>query len=217
MLVWSALSSQVDYVGTYQCIDSFENTRLIVNSDFSFKFEYRGSSCWTWSNRYGTWSLSNDTLVMEELRISKDPTVLISENLSSYMNEDVVIRFMTMNGEPVQNLSIRYINRMDLEDSQTGITNDDGLVHFGKIVESTANPLVGVILEFSYNECGELQFYQIGASDKSNSIEIYLDSIPFIETTVIVDKYVTKEDEIIGLESNSWDGQGKFVRIKSYN
>lgn len=208
------ISNTQDITGKYEIQDEVHFSTIELKKDKSFKYEFRGLSCYFWRDKIGKWNTKGNTLILIDSFEWKEETVLMEESLITKSNGQIEIEFINKDKEPIQNLKVEYSDVGGSEHWQKGITNKKGIVIFKAIKAKYYPDKDKARLKFTYKEYKNEVFVDIRPKLMNNKIKVEINSTPKIEMRERIEKYKIVKNELIGLDGNSLDSGMKFKKKK---
>lgn len=211
----------VSQIPNYQCITGkyeIQNegyfSTIELKKDKSFKYEFRGISCWVWHDRIGKWITDENTLILIDSFEWKEESVIMKESVIGSMDKYIEIESINKDKDPIKNLQVKYDEIGGSEFWQKGNTDNNGIVRFSPIIARTYSEKDNARLEFTYTEHDKEVSTDIFPKLMSNKITIQINSIPKIEMRERIEKYKIIGNELIGMGGNSLDSGMKFRKEK---
>ncbi len=203
-----------DITGKYEIQDESHFSTIELRKDKSFKYEFRGSSCYFWRDKIGKWMTDENTLILTDSFEWKEETVIMKESVTSSLTSQIEIKFLNKGEKPIENLEVEYDDVAGSEFWQKGMTNSKGIVRFIPVKPRYYPEKDKARLEFTYTEYENEVSTYLSPKLKNNQITIVINSSPKIEMRERVEKYQIMGNELIGMEGNSLDSRMKFKKEK---
>jgi hypothetical protein len=210
----SQISNIQDIAGKYEIQDKGHFSTIELKKDKSFKYEYRGSSCWLWHDKIGKWMTEENTLILTDSFEWKEETVIMNEYYFDSSDGQIEIKFISTNKKVIEHLEVEYDDVGGSEFRQKGLTDKHGIVRFNPIKAKYHPSKDKARVRFTCKEFEDEVSIDIFPKLMNNKITFQINSTPKIEMRERLEKYKIDGDKLIGFDGNSLDSGMKFKKKK---
>lgn len=187
----------------------FDFSSIDLHKDGTFKYEMRGSSCWTWSDVMGYWGTNKDTLILKSYHPCLGEEVAVEEAIISENSDAVVANFRTSDGLPLSDIKVKYWGG-DLPE-QVGRTDARGTIKFKK----KSIPKTRAFFLFEVNNAGSNHLAFAFTFLKYDLVNVCVNLSPRKdELWERQEKFIIDGDQLHGIETNSHDPSSTFKKTR---